>query len=102
AARAHRAPRRGRPHQPDGRRAVDHRRALERHRRAAGRLHVRGAEEGLALVSLTPEAERMRRRLLNPWMFRAYLVWRLLPEKEKSKQLELTAKTVKARGIGCG
>jgi len=28
-------------------------------------------------VSLTPEAERMRRRLLNPWMFRAYLVGRL-------------------------
>jgi hypothetical protein len=28
-------------------------------------------------MSLTPEAERMRRRLLNPWLFRAYLVGRL-------------------------
>jgi uncharacterized protein DUF4442 len=28
-------------------------------------------------MSLTPEAERLRRRLLNPWLFRAYLVGRL-------------------------
>lgn len=28
-------------------------------------------------MSLTPEAERMRRRLLNPWLFRGYLVGRL-------------------------
>jgi Domain of unknown function (DUF4442) len=28
-------------------------------------------------MSLTPEAERMRRRLRNPWLFRAYLVGRL-------------------------
>jgi uncharacterized protein DUF4442 len=28
-------------------------------------------------MSLTPQAERMRRRLLNPWLFRAYLVGRL-------------------------
>jgi len=28
-------------------------------------------------MSLTPEAERLRRRLLNPWLFRAYLLRRL-------------------------
>jgi len=28
-------------------------------------------------VSLSPEAERVRRRLLNPWLFRGYLVGRL-------------------------
>ena len=28
-------------------------------------------------MSLTPEAERLRRRLLDPWLFRAYLVRRL-------------------------
>ena len=28
-------------------------------------------------MSLTPPAERMRRRLLNPWLFQAYLVGRI-------------------------
>lgn len=28
-------------------------------------------------MSLTPEAERLRRRLLNPWLFRVYLLGRL-------------------------
>lgn len=28
-------------------------------------------------MSLSPEAERQRRRLLNPWLFRAYLVRRI-------------------------
>jgi hypothetical protein len=31
----------------------------------------------MALVRLTPEGERQRRQLLNPWLFRAYLVRRI-------------------------
>ena len=53
---AHGADHRRRPHQPHGGGALDHRRALERHRPPARRLHLRRAEEGLGAAARRSDA----------------------------------------------
>ena len=67
---------RRRADQPDGGGAVDHRRAVQRDRDPARRVHLRRAEEGMGPSprrspgDLNDDRRRLRRRLLRPWNFR--------------------------------